>query len=274
VNLQLGRPAGAAQALCPSKDKALVKMLYKRGEVEHSDARHVCDKCSCNNAAGKGTGHVGYGLCKRCEAGVTKEYAVRIAREHLDALQAHQPFIYREPDRWLEEVQLQGASASRRMSVDAEVDVARSLVQRLISSAKEKKRPPDKELLDRLTSIEVLLDHAELEEAQKHIRDIRTILTCDLTVNTGRGLEPMSDDRQMQRVTALVRAVGALGGLKQRISQSDSYSKDEVRRMFARFATISQGAITDPEPDRNAVFASWVEKMEQAGKDLEEKRSS
>jgi len=263
VNLQHGRPPSAKQPLCPNRSKRAVKLLEKEGE-NHSEPGHICEKCSCDNAAGKGTGHVGYGLCSQCEKTVTKEYATRVAREHLNALQSHQPFIYREPDKWLEQVQQQGASASRRIELDAEFDVARSLVQKLIANAQLKNRPTDQALLEKIEQVEELLDIAQDGEALELLREIRTLLTCNLTVNTARGLQPMSDDRQIKLVTGLVKSIGAIGLARHRISQSDSYSKDEVRKMFARFATLSQEAIMNPDPDRTTVWKQYVNKLASA----------
>jgi len=207
---------------------------------------------------------VGYGLCAKHEAKVDAEVAIRIARDHRVALQSHEPFLYRSPNKWLRKIQEEAASAQKKVSLDAEIDAARSLVQEVIELCRAKRTMTDPQILQKLSNIEVQLGLDNYSQALQDISDIRVALTSPMTVNTSSGLQPMSDDRRLQRLNTLLGTVGKLGLAKMRITRDDVWTKDEVKRMFSQFAVIAQEAIMDPDADRNVVMSRFVERLTQA----------
>jgi len=78
IKQSLNMRADQAFNRCRGKNRAFVKRCEDKGDFSHSKKKHSCEECRCRQKAGSGTkgnfyglgietGHLGVGLCHRCQ---------------------------------------------------------------------------------------------------------------------------------------------------------------------------------------------------------------
>ena len=218
ANLVTARPAKSNLVKCPAKSSSSLKRLEAEGEAFHKDNSHFCHKCSCKRPAGYGTDHLGYGWCMHHEKNVSEDIAKNFAIKHKETLQQHQPFVYRNPDQWLKEIQKSGMRSQKKVDLYAEIEVARGIVAEII------------------------------EKAQKGT----------FTETYKDGPREASDATRAKSIKGLLDSLGKLSITKMKIDESETFTRDELRVMMSQLGTIAQECIMDETPDRQVVWAKFV----------------
>ena len=132
---------------CQAKSVVKAKKLDKQlGYEFHTKASHVCDECRCNFRAGYGTEHLGFGLCLTHEH--SKEYGMEKAHEIAEAHKTAIQQGHLEGHNWqyevegrngfVEAVRRQAEDCKGIISLQEELLLLRSEIDRLVSSFQEK----------------------------------------------------------------------------------------------------------------------------------------
>ena len=147
IKRKLGLSLDNPYPRCPARSKKRALALKKTGDLRHKDPKHFCTDCGCRNAAGRGTDHLGYGLCFRHEKILVRkkspEWVAWMNEKHHHAIVTRHPGIYRDSGRFAKLVEREGEEGRELVSLIDELRIARGMVQELILAADGKRLSDD-----------------------------------------------------------------------------------------------------------------------------------
>jgi len=134
IKRKLNIPTRAPLPKCPAKSKRKIKLLIASGILGHDDPKHApCELCTCDNTAGLGTIHYGYGWCHVHERKKPTETKERMANADLIAHQQRHPRVFRDANQYLDNIEKQGKKDETSFDLTNEMDKARILVNAMYS---------------------------------------------------------------------------------------------------------------------------------------------
>ena len=147
IKRKLGLSLDNPYPRCPARSKKRALELKKQGDLRHTNPKHFCPDCGCRNAAGRGTDHLGYGLCFSHEKLLARrkspEWVAWMNEKHHHAIVTRHPGIYRDSGRFAKLVEREGEEGRELISLIDELRIARGTVQELILAADGKRRNQD-----------------------------------------------------------------------------------------------------------------------------------
>lgn len=280
LKYKLGLPAFAHLPRCPAKSRHRAKdanhaqdrdWIEKKkagtlpeGFVDHTAREHFCPECACKNVAGRNTAHYGYGWCEVHErASRLKAVAPLVAERHLEAIQQRNPFIYKDAERWLEDVSQRGDASERYISLSGEVDLARAQVQELLDLLRKNRTGSSDTFIGAIQKLcKELLDHVDaggrdqqfVDQVISKLNRLMEQHEVPLTDTQGGRLVPVSDMRRMEMVRKMIESISKIVRTHTQIQSERFCSQDDVNAYFAALARTTKRVLRR-NPD---LFQEWV----------------
>ena len=136
IKRKLGLSLDNPYPRCPARSKKRALELKKQGDFRHTSPKHFCHECGCRNAAGRGTDHLGYGLCFRHERILVRKKSPKwvawMNDKHHRALVERHPGVYRDAGRFAKLVEREGEEGRELVSLIDELRIMRGHVQEMI----------------------------------------------------------------------------------------------------------------------------------------------
>lgn len=222
---------------CPSKNVTKLRALEALGDYSHSDLypandvtgkrqrrptdelHRPCPYCCCDNVAGQGTGHYGWGWCSRHEKPRAERTREVFAEAHLLALQQHSFECYAAD--WMDEpvsrsasqqlvttphtiaqIEKVGELAKHKFDLTGELEKVRGITDRFYTVASEWKSyldnpQPIVRAIDKLKGViedrKDDIPEQEWHDIARALEHIQGRVSCPLTETTSVGPMPMSD---------------------------------------------------------------------------------
>lgn len=220
---------------CPGKAINKVREFEAAGDYTHSNPQHACRLCACSRTAGSGTDHLGTGLCYMHEKTVGPKMSERIEISHRNGLQQRNPSVYFSLDRFSNSVKRDAEIGRKRLGLMNELDVARGMVQQLISSfmAADQIRSA---LAEAGGDVEAATEMLEAE--QDNLDSVETLQAAhrDMLFEyvSGRRV-PMSDKTRIALQTKVMGEVRKIMETEAAFQSETNISQDSFRVWFGRF---------------------------------------
>ena len=259
VAYQTGRLARHGLVRCPGVNQARAKKMGGMFDA-HGDIK---PEVMCRMAAGMGTAHLGSGLCCFCEKrkGIRGE-AATIARNHLHALQQHNPFSYRDIERWMDDAQKEGRAFAEAYDIEAEIGVLRASIQEILTLCRlgEREDHPVIAALDKLTAELGAKEFVDPEQGQV-IKDLleqcRDQCRSPLTEKGKMGPVPMSDATRFDLIRKLAATVSAVARVKLSMDAEANVSVVDLKIWTGQIVALTKRVLADA-PDKLLAWAKAV----------------
>lgn len=220
---------------CPARCKAYVRNYECIGDYSHTEPGHRCELCQCQQVAGYGTDHLGYGLCYSHERSAgyrgTKDM---IANNHKIALQQNNPRMNLPAEKHIDYLDLEGKNAARianQMNMLPEAEMVKSQVQsfyRLMSEweGNEGFRNEAYQVLHDISARPEIND-----DDRKVLADIRDKMVFPLTE---RGGKEMSGEVRYKLLTSTLKDLTDAMRTLQDILDHDSITSEAFKVWMGR----------------------------------------
>lgn len=203
IKRKLNIPVRAPFPKCPSKNNSALRRLEAAGDTIHRDRKHApCEKCTCQNVAGLGTSHYGYGWCYLHEIGQSNMQCAQMAEADLRAHQQRHPRAFRDVQQYLAKTEIDGEKCKNAFDLTKEMQTARELVRSLYERMSAYERDKDATLAIIVTEMQALrasldanqwLDQNDKDAMSQKLDGLFDKLVCPLTEKGAGGPVEMSD---------------------------------------------------------------------------------
>ena len=231
VKYQVGRMVNSQLPKCPATSRA--------------------SKLQCQKVAGMGTAHLGSGLC--CFHEKMRPYQPQkdvINRRHLEALQQHNPFAYRDVEKWLDDTQTEGEAFKQVYGIEAEVGLLRSSIQEILTLCRMGERT-DHPMLEPIKALTKVLKDAEFVDGEQGVKIIELLEKVDgdirtpLTESGKGGCVPMSDATRFELVRKLAATVAAIAKVKFGMDADSSVSMADLKVWTGQLVAATRRVLAD-----------------------------
>ena len=205
----------------------------------------------CRKVAGMGTAHLGSGLC--CFHENNPQYRPKkdiINRRHLEALQQHHPFAYRDVEKWLTDVQTEGEAFKAVYGIEAEVGLLRSSIQEILTLCRLGERT-DHPMLAPIKALTKAIKDAEFVDGEMGTQIIALLTKVEadvrtpLTESSKDGGRPMSDATRFELVRKLAATVAAIAKVKFGMDADSSVSMADLKVWTGQLVAATRRVLAD-----------------------------